>query len=173
MWFVPPEAHRVRVYAQDFAGGFRRSGCLQELLRRNCCSSEGVARLGVLGDSTGQENAVVLYSFGHTHLLDPRKARPARASPPRPRARQSCSPHIALAHAHAKGAKANEMGVKDDCGEGHKALSGQASSAGHGLERSGVLIRTPLSVHCCTSESPTRDSCAPSARSATPRSLRT
>ena len=26
------------------------------------------------------------------------------------------------------------MGVQDDCGEGHKALSGQAVTAGHGLE---------------------------------------
>ena len=173
VWFAPLCAHFVRVASRAFAGGFRRSGRLQELLRRNDGSSEGVAWTAVLHGSGGQANAVILYIFAHTRLLVPRKVRPVRASPPRPRARQSCSPHIALAHAHAKGAKANEMGVQDDCGEGHKALSGQASSAGHGLERSGVLIRTPLSVHCCTSESPTRDFSAPSARFATPRSLTT
>ena len=155
------------------AGGFRRSGRLRELLRRKDGSSEGVAWTAVLNGSSGLANAVILYIFAHTRLLGPRKARPPRASPPRPRARKSRSSRTTLAHAHAKGATTGEKGVQDDCGEGHKALSGQASTAGHGLERSGVLVRTPLGAHCCTSESPTRDSCAPSARSATPRSLPT
>lgn len=173
VWFAPLQAHRVRVCAQDFTGGFRRSGRLQELLRRNYGSSEGVARLGVPKDSTGQENAVILYSFVRLRLLGPRKARRARASPPRPRARESCSPHTTHAYAPHKGAKAGEKGVRYDCGEGHMALSGQPFTAGHGLEVVGVLVHTPLGAHCCTSESPTRDSSAPSARSATPRSLPT
>ena len=173
MLFAPLEAHRVRVCEQGFRRQILAAGLLQELLRRNDGSSEGVAWTAVLHGSGGQANAVILYIFAHTRLLGPRKARPARASPPRPRARKSRSSRTTLAHAHAKGATTGEKGVQDDCGEGHKALSGQASTAGHGLERSGVLVGTPLGAHCCTSESPTRDSCAPSARSATPRSLPT
>jgi hypothetical protein len=159
--------------SRAFAGGFRRSGRLQELLRRNDDSSEGVARTGVLGGGSGQVNVVILYIFVRLGLPGPRKARPARASPPRPRARQSCSPHTSHAYAPDKGAKAGEKGVLDDCGEGHMALSGQPFTAGHGLEVVGVLVHTPLGAHCCTSEPPTRDSSAPSARSATPRSLPT
>ena len=170
VWFAPLEAHRVRVCAQDFAGGSRRSGRLQELLRHNYGSFEGVAWTGVLRDGTSQDNVVVLYIFAHTRVLGPRKARPACASPPCPRARQSCSPHITLAHAHAKGAKAGEKDVHDDCGEGHKALLGQAVTEGHGLERVGVLVHTPLGAHCCTSELRTRDSSATSARFAMPLS---
>ena len=113
---------------------------------------------------------MVLYSFVHLRLLGPRKARPARASPPRPRARQSRSPHTTHAYAHAKGAKAGEKGVQDDCDEGHKALSGQAVTAGHGLEGVGVLVRTPLGAHCCTCELRACDSCAASARFAMPLS---
>ena len=170
VWFAPLEAHRVRVCEQGFRRRIRRSGRLQELLRRSYGSSEGVARTVVLSDGTGQDNVVVLYIVTHTRLLGPRKARPARASPPRPRARQSRSPHITLAHAHAKGAKAGEKDVHDDCGEGHKALSGQAVTAGHGLEGVGVLVHTPLGAHCCTSELRTRDFSATSAKIATPLS---
>ena len=57
-----------------------------------------------------------------------------------------------------------------DCGEGHKALSGQAITAGHGLEGVGVLVHTPLGPHCCTSELRTRDFSATSARFAMPLS---
>jgi hypothetical protein len=56
-----------------------RSGRLQQLLRRSYGSSEGAVRTGVLGDSIGQGNAVVLYSFVRLGLIGPRKARPARA----------------------------------------------------------------------------------------------
>ena len=133
-------------------------------------SRSTVVWTGVLMDSSSQKNAVVLYSFVLIRLLGPRKARPARASPPRPRARQSRSPHTTHAYAHAKGAKAGEKGVQDDCGEGHKALSGQAVTAGHGLEGVGVLVRTPLASHCCTSELRARDFSATSAKIATPLS---
>ena len=170
MLFAPLEAHRVRVCEQGFRRRIRRSGRLQELLRRSYGSSEGVARTVVLSDGTGQDNVVVLYIVTHTRLLGPRKARPARASPPCPRARKSCSPHITLAHAHAKGTKAGEKDVHDDCGEGHKALLGQAVTEGHGLERMGVLVHTPLGAHCCTSELRTRDFSATSAKFAIPRS---
>ena len=156
--------------SRAFAGGFRRAGRLQELLRGNDGSSEGVARTGVLGGGTGQVNVVILCIFVRLGLPGPRKARPARASPPRPRARQSRSSRTTHAYALANGVNTGRKGVDDGCGEGHMVLSGQASTAGHGLERSGVLVRTPLVDHCCTSESPTRDSSAPSARSATPRS---
>ena len=77
--------------SRAFAGGFRRSGRLQELLRRNDGSSEGVARIEVLGGGSGQINAVILYIFVRLGLPGPREARPARASPPRPRARHSWS----------------------------------------------------------------------------------
>ena len=170
VWFAPLEAHRVRVCAQDFAGGSRRSGRLQELLRRNDGSSEGVARTGVLSGGSGQDNVVILYIFVRLCLPGLRKARPARASPPRPRARQSCSPHTSHAYAPDKGAKAGEKGVQDDCGEGHKALSGQAFTEGHGLEGMGVLVHTPLGAHCCTSELRARDFSATSAKIATPLS---
>ena len=160
----------MRVCEQGFRRRIRRSGRLQELLRRSYGSSEGVARTVVLSDGTGQDNVVVLYIVTHTRLLGPRKARPACASPPRSRARQSCSSHTTHAYAHAKGAKAGEKGVQDDCGEGHKALSGQAVTAGHGLEGVGVLVHTPLGAHCCTSELRTRDFSATSARFAMPLS---
>ena len=62
------------------------------------------------------------------------------------------------------------MGVQDDCGEGHKALSGQAVTAGHGLEGVGVLVHTPLGAHCCTSELRARDFSATSAKIAAPLS---
>ena len=62
------------------------------------------------------------------------------------------------------------MGVQDDCGEGHKALSGQAFTEGHGLEGMGVLVHTPLGAHCCTSELRTRDSSASRAKFAMPLS---
>ena len=163
VWFAPLCAHFVRVASRAFAGGFWRSGRLQELLRRNDGSSEGVAWTAVLHGSSGQANAVILYIFAHTRLLGPRKARPTHASPPRPRAHQSRSPHTTHAHAHAKGAKTGEKGVQDDCGEGHKALSGQAVTASHGLEGVGVLVHTPLGSHCCTSELRTRDFFATSA----------
>ena len=57
-----------------------------------------------------------------------------------------------------------------DCGEGHKALSGQAVTVGHGLEGVGVLVHTPLAAHCCTSELRARDFSATSAKIATPLS---
>ena len=118
----------VCVFASTaFAGGFQRSGRLQEMLRRNDGSSESVARTGVLMDSTGQENVVVLYISLHLRLLGPRKTRPARASPPRPRARESCSSHTTLAYAHTKGPNTGGKGGYDDCGEGHMAISGQPS----------------------------------------------
>ena len=53
VWFAPLEAHRVRVCEQGFRRWIRRSGRLQELLRRSYGSSEGVARTGVLRDSMG------------------------------------------------------------------------------------------------------------------------
>ena len=62
------------------AGGFQRSGRLQELLRRNNGSSEGVTRMGVLTGGTGLENVVSVYTFVRLRLLGLRKARPARAS---------------------------------------------------------------------------------------------
>ena len=62
------------------------------------------------------------------------------------------------------------MGVQDDCGEGHKALLGHAITAGRGLEGVGVLVRTPLGAHCCTSELRARDSSATSAKFAMPLS---
>ena len=62
------------------------------------------------------------------------------------------------------------MGVQDDCGEGHKALLGQAVTAGHGLEGVGVLVHTPLVAHCFTSELRARDFSATSAKIATPLS---
>ena len=170
VWFAPLEAHRVRVCAQDFAGGLRRSGCLQELLRRNDGSPEGVARTVVLSGGSGQVNVVILYIFVRLGLPGPRKARPARASPPRPRARESCSPHTSHAYAPDKGAKAGEKGVDDDCGEGHMTLSEHAVTAGRGLEGLGVLVHTPPGAHCCTSELCAHDSCATSARFAIPLS---
>ena len=62
------------------------------------------------------------------------------------------------------------MGVQDDCGEGHKALSGQAVTAGPALEGVGLLVRTPLASHCCTSELRARDFSATNAKIAMPLS---
>lgn len=66
--------------SSDFVGGSWRSGRLQELLRRNNGSSEGVARMGVLEGCTGQDNVVFLYTFVSLCLLGPRKPRSACAS---------------------------------------------------------------------------------------------
>eukprot|EP01043_Picozoa_sp_COSAG02_P015365 COSAG02_NODE_653_length_18827_cov_44.237826_11_plen_75_part_00 len=62
------------------AGGFRRSGRLQELLRSKNGSSVGVTRMGVLKGGIGLENVVSLYTFVRSRFLGPRKARSARAS---------------------------------------------------------------------------------------------
>ena len=53
MLFAPLEAHRVRVCEQGLRRWIRRSGRLQELLRRSYGSSEGAERTGVLRDSMG------------------------------------------------------------------------------------------------------------------------
>ena len=117
--------------SRAFAGGFQRSGRLQDLLRRNDGSSEGVARTGVLGGGTGQANVVILCIFVRLGLPGPRKARPARASPPRPRARQSRLSRTTHAYALAKGVITGRKGVDDGCGEGHMSLLTQTLSAAH------------------------------------------
>jgi len=117
--------------SRAFAGGFRRAGRLQELLRGNDGSSEGVARTGVLGGGTGQVNVVILCIFVRLGLPGPRKARLAHASPPRPRARQSRLSRTTHAYALAKGVNTGRKGVDDGCGEGHMSLSGQTLSAAH------------------------------------------
>ena len=169
-WFAPLCAHlRLSVLilcvfaSRDLAGGFRRSGRLQMLLRCSYGSSEREARTVVLSSSTGQENVVVLYIFVRLCLLDPRRARPACASPRRPCARQSFASRFAHACTLTKGPETGGKGVQDGCGEGHKALSGQAFTAGRGVEDLGVLVHMSLGAHCCPSESPTRDSSAASA----------
>ena len=53
VWFAPLEAHRVRVCEQGLRRWIRRSGRLEELLRRSYGSSEGVVRTEVLRDSMG------------------------------------------------------------------------------------------------------------------------
>ena len=155
------------------AGRFWRSGRLQEPLRRSDGSSEGVTHTGVLGGGNGQDNVVGLYNFVRLCLLGSRKARPACASPRRPCARWSCRSRTTPADALANRVKAGEKGVQDDCGEGHMALLGQAITAALVLGRLALLAHVPLVDHCYTSESPTRNSSAPSAISATPRSLPT
>ena len=124
----------------------------------------------VLCSCSELENAVSLCIFLRLQPAGPRKARPACASPRRPCARQSFASRFTHACTLTKGPETGGKGVQDGCGEGHKALSGQAFTAGRGVEDLGVLVHMSLGAHCCPSESPTGDSSAASAGFAMPLS---
>ena len=139
--FARLEAHGVRVCEQGVCRRIPAIWALAELLRRNDGSSEGVARTGVLGGGSGQVNVVILYIFVRLGLPGPRKARPARASPPRPRARQSRLSRTTHAYALAKGVNTGRKGVDDGCGEGHMSLLTQTLSAAHIMCHKGLNLR--------------------------------